>query len=448
MVEHVKELEVQAGTRDMLLEENNKLRDELNSVETESERLRTKYREMTEKLNEYMSREKSDRKSMESQILCTKRESESLVSENSRLEAEVVHLRDELCRIRSSLTSSIDRGVHDRQLLDIQNENTHLRTLLENTIPKSMFTRLERDLTEKLSLATNNNMHMREIQLANSKLVHERQELEESNAKKIETIHRLEECVDTLRDQLALLKAEAVEIIDEKDLEIQKFKSTSEKEMFILQSELETQREVVSQLESKLKIKSIEMERSVSRTDEVVRLREVVAKTVRVLRNEFEAFKDDIMQEKRTLANHVIHQLNTIVSMHESFKNRIERLVRTMVIDCGGEHTSGDVVHAMNCLRDIVHGLRNKNTNLTTQLTHAAHESELLRNKVRDKDKLIDGLIVRMSKQERDRRNENIAMNRLRDSIQAAENSLTNGKLEHEHDLSESVQLRKSLPNG
>ncbi len=462
LLEQVKGLESQVATRDMLIDENNKLRDELNEVETELARVRGKYKDMADKLSEYLTKEKTDRKSMESQILVSKRQMDAVTQENSRLESEVSNLRDELSRIKLSLISSMDRGVHERQMSDIQNENAHLRTLLEETVPKSMLVRLETDLTEKLANATNNNIHLRELQLTNTRLNTEIDELSQQHCRKTEQVRELEESVESHRDQLAQLKAEAVQIIDEKDLELQKFKATAEKEICLIQSELESTKDTVTTLENKLKKKAldlIEARNELKFSMELLsQVKPVMGRSVRLLREELEQLRNTIAQEKRSLFQSFSGQLDALANKQDNYYKNVLREITSILMECvpleglpkidSARSGTGKLLDTIATVKEYLLDTRDENKVHKIQITQCMSENEILISKIREKDKLIDGLIVRMSRQEQERRRESAAVMKLRNSIKAAEDSLSNGKVQHEKALSESMMLSNNQDSG
>lgn len=456
LLEQVEGLESQVATRDMLIDENNKLRDELNEVESELNRVRCRYQEMADKLTEYITKEKIDRKSMESQIFQSKRQVDSITQDNTRLENEVSNLRDELSRIKSSLSSSIDRGVHERQMSDIQNENAHLRTLLEDTVPRAMLLRIETELSEKLSAVTHNSIHLKELQMSKTRITAELEDLCQQNAKKSETIEELEYSIEAHRDQLAQLKAEAVEIIDEKDLELQKYKATAEKEICLIQSELESTKDTVTGLENKLKKKALELHESRNETkltlESLTRLKSIVGRFTRHFRDELDRIRSTLQLEKRSMMQCFSTHLDTLISSQDNYYKGVLREVESMadfnVSQTDSARTgSGRLLDAIASLKEVLIETRDENKLQKAELNERMSDNEALKARIREKDKLIDGLIMRMSKQEQDRRNENAAIVKLRDSIRAAEHSLSSGKVRHEKALSESMQLHMSRSN-
>ena len=415
--DQIKILEAQVRSRDVLIQENQQLRDELTEAVSERDSFKQKYTELASKLSAFIKKEKADRKHVDSEICKTKKvcdsielDRERILEEKNRLVEELDFFKAECIRLKDIASQSVDRESLERQKQDILQENSQLRLMLEDSIPKCLYQRLEHQLTETIATASSNGANLRELQIDNQRLLSRLNTLEVTEVQNSTRILELEKDLKHTQDTLTFARRQ---LLAEKE----SLEEKSSKTICDLQEKLQAMEnrcrlcEQVSHDQTKL---------------------EEFARRVNHVRESSSAMKVEFLNMKRSVANAVQNNLEKILSFHHRVLKLIGHEINCIMAESGflEDNPQAGLSESIEALRTLVIRLGRECKSARTAVDGWVGEVEALKLVVSEKDSIIDGLALRLSNFDKAKRAERASIARLRNSIESAERTLNASRLQ------------------
>lgn len=430
--DQIKTLESQVRSRDMLIQENQQLRDQLTETVAERDSVKQKYVELTHKLAVFLQKEKAERKQVDSVISRTKKECDSIelereriLEEKNRLIEEINSLNEETQRLKEIVSHSVDRESFERQKQDILQENSQLRLMLEESIPKCLYQRLEQQLTESVASASIHGASMREMQIDNQRLLGRLNTLELADAEHSTRNQTLQKDLRQSQSTIATLREEfhAQQEITNKESESRQAKYVEDLQK--VQNELKEMTERCKLVENKSAPVNDQM-----RVDETVKACRMQTKN---LREALGTMKIEFLNMKRSIGNAVTRDLEKVLGYHTRLFKLVCHDLNCVLAESGvlAPETGSrlDFTQSLDMLRAYIAKLRKEIKMGTDDTECLANEVGSLKSSLSEKDTIIDGLVLRLSNLNRAKKREQDALARLRTSVESAERKLNASRI-------------------
>jgi len=430
--DQVKMLEAQVRSRDALIQENQQLRDDLLETSTERDSFKQKYTELAHKLSVFLKKEKAERNQVDSEITKTKKECNSIeidreriLEEKNRICEELEAVKAENTHLKAFMSQSVDRESLERQKQDILQENSQLRLMLEDSIPKCLYHRLEQQLTETVASASVHGASMRELQLDNQRLLTRLNTLEHEEAESCSKIQSLQK--ELKQSQEALLSARKYLIGQEE--EAKKIRESLEDKSAVA---LRTLQEEMKAMEVRCQIAEESLEAFRPGTNMRHKLEEL-AKQVLHLRESLGSMKVEFLNLKRSIANAVFRDVEKIIAFHQRNIKLVAHDINCIMAESGVFESEGTphvgLSETLDGMRSLIVRLSRDWRNARSTAEQLMGEVASLKQSVSEKDSIIDGLALRLSNFDRAKRAERASLSRLRNSIESAERKLNASRL-------------------
>ena len=426
--DQIKTLESQVRSRDVLIQENQQLRDTLTETIAERDSVKHKYVELTHKLAVFLQKEKAERKQVDTEISKTKKECDSIeqergriLEEKNRLIEEIDSLKEETQRLKELVSQSVDRESFERQKQDILQENAQLRLMLEESIPRCLYQRLEQQLTESVASASLHGASMREMHLDNQRLLGRLNTLEMSDAENAALNQSLQKELRQSQNTLASLREDfrTQQEITKKERDSLEVKHAED--LGTLQDQLRNMRDQFKIAEAQAVSVRMENRLEVS-MNQAKDLREAVGK-----------MKVEFLNMKRSIANTVARDLEKVLAFHNRLFKLVSHELNCVMAESGSVVGEGGCrlgfSESLEILRACIAKFRKEIKMRSDDVECLASEVGLLKSTLSEKDTIIDGLVLRLSNFDRAKTRERDALTRLRTSVESAERKLNASRI-------------------
>jgi chromosome segregation ATPase len=324
------------------------------------------------------------------------------------------------------MSRSVDRESLERQKQDILQENSQLRLMLEDSIPKCLYHRLEQQLTETVASASVHGASMRDLQLDNQRLLTRLNTLEQEDAESCSKIQSLQK--ELKQSQEALFSARKYVIGQEE--EAKKIRESLEEKSAIALRTLQEQMKA-------MEVRCLRAEESLKAYHPETNMKlkfEELAKQVVHLRASLGSMKVEFLNLKRSIANAVFRDVEKIIAFHQRTIKLVAHDINCIMAESGVLENEGmphvGLSETLDGMRSLIVRVSRDWRNARTTAEHLIGEVEALKQSVSEKDSIIDGLALRLSNFDRAKRTERASLARLRNSIESAERKLNASRLQ------------------
>jgi chromosome segregation ATPase len=314
---------------------------------------------------------------------------------------------------------------------DLKIENNQLRIMLEESIPKTLYTRLEQQLTDSIASATSNSSRMRELHSENQQL------LSRLNCAEIHEME-LESKIESLEDELTKLQQEL-------DSAGHSNKATHDRVIKVHNSEIAKLTDQVQLYQERLAAAEAENHRleslltNIQESSDIdnrktLNQRKSILSQTRELRSAIESLKVHIFNEKRVFQNIYRTNIDKILSFHQRTMRVIGHELECIMAETGCINTDSPIVklginESIVCIRECVISLLRDIKQADETVSELYHELDIAGSKIVEKDRLIDGLVHRMMNSDKIRRGDDEAIAKLKQSIEIAERKLNESRM-------------------